>query len=321
MTQKNIQMLLKNLSSGPFTLIDIGASGGLNPRWQPFLSLLKTVGFEPDVKEFSQLKNSSQQIWLDKAISSKKEKKTLYVTKSQTNTSLLKPNLDLLHQFQWSPTEPQDNHTIINEIEVECESIDNLVSFHQLQPDYLKIDTQGSELDILQGAKDSLKNHLFVVECEVEFAPIYQDQPLFADVDLFMRSQGFYLHDFGNFLSMKPRGLAGIGGAKGRLISADALYFKDLSRVPVEELDNKKIHSLILGYLVYGYPELGIQLLLALKEKKKPAHNSEALIEILRRLKPTPSFYGSLAKKCGKFWYRYRQPKHCLWDSPLGNDL
>ncbi|MBY0384805.1 FkbM family methyltransferase, partial [bacterium] len=311
MTKKNIQTLLNLLAYPPHTLVDIGASGGLNQRWKPFLPLLRTVGFEPDQNEFLRLQNTPQQVWFDTAISEKKQKKTLYITKSQTNTSLLKPNLSLLNQFQWSPTEPQDNHSIVKEVEIDCDSLDNVLSSHQIHPDYLKIDTQGTELDILQGAVQSLKNHFFIVECEVEFAPIYQNQPLFSDVDLFMREHGFYLQDLGNFLSMKPRGLAGIGGAKGRLISADALYFKDLTHLNIEELNEKKIHSILLGYVAYGYPELGAQLLFKLKEKNKPIKNSELLIEILCRLKPTPSIYGSLAKRCGKFWYRYRQPKHC----------
>ena len=59
--------------------------------------------------------------------------------------------------------------------------------------DYLKIDVQGAELDVLRGAAETLKNCL-VVEIEVEFVPLYENQPLFSDVDNFMRRHGFFLH-------------------------------------------------------------------------------------------------------------------------------
>jgi protein O-GlcNAc transferase len=42
----------------------------------------------------------------------------------------------------------------------------------------------------LENAKSALAT-VGVVQCEVEFVELYQDQPLFADVDKFLRSQGF----------------------------------------------------------------------------------------------------------------------------------
>jgi FkbM family methyltransferase len=59
--------------------------------------------------------------------------------------------------------------------------------------DYLKIDVQGAELAVLRGGAEVLK-HAVVVEAEAEFVPLYKGQPLFGDVDAFLRSQGFLLH-------------------------------------------------------------------------------------------------------------------------------
>ena len=47
---------------------------------------------------------------------------------------------------------------------------------------FLKLDTQGSELAILEGAGRLLDDCLGI-EVEVEFAPLYIGQPLFTDVD------------------------------------------------------------------------------------------------------------------------------------------
>ena len=56
----------------------------------------------------------------------------------------------------------------------------------------LKLDTQGSELGVLEGAERELAN-VRVLEIEVELNPIYAGQPLFGDVDRFLHDRGFVL--------------------------------------------------------------------------------------------------------------------------------
>ena len=58
--------------------------------------------------------------------------------------------------------------------------------------DYIKVDTQGSELDILKGAGEYLKTAR-CIDIEVEFNPIYEGQCLFWEVDAYLRSNGFML--------------------------------------------------------------------------------------------------------------------------------
>src|SRR5205823_10744881 len=47
-----------------------------------------------------------------------------------------------------------------------------------IQPHFIKLDVQGAELPILEGAGDTLQS-VIGIEVEVEFAPVYQHQPLF----------------------------------------------------------------------------------------------------------------------------------------------
>ena len=59
--------------------------------------------------------------------------------------------------------------------------------------DFLKLDVQGAELDVLRGATQTLENVL-VIESEVEFVPLYKDQPLFGEMQVFLRERGFLFH-------------------------------------------------------------------------------------------------------------------------------
>ncbi len=61
--------------------------------------------------------------------------------------------------------------------------------------DALFIDAQGAALDILKGASRILESVL-VVHVEVEFIELYVGQPLFADVDGFLRGRGLMFHTF-----------------------------------------------------------------------------------------------------------------------------
>lgn len=58
--------------------------------------------------------------------------------------------------------------------------------------DLLKLDLQGYELEALKGC-ELLLPRIRCITLEIEFVPLYEKQPLFAEVDLFLRSQGFRL--------------------------------------------------------------------------------------------------------------------------------
>lgn len=54
-----------------------------------------------------------------------------------------------------------------NEVEVKVDTIDNLISQQQLIPDVIKIDTEGFELNVLQGARETLQKYSPLIFLEV----------------------------------------------------------------------------------------------------------------------------------------------------------
>ena len=55
---------------------------------------------------------------------------------------------------------------------------------------YLKLDTQGFDLEVLRGANRSLP-HIVAMQSEVSFLPIYEGMPDFAEAISYFRRQGF----------------------------------------------------------------------------------------------------------------------------------
>lgn len=62
------------------------------------------------------------------------------------------------------------------------------------QADFIKIDTQGYELEILKGAENILQQAQFVL-LEVSMIDIYKNCPLVAEMMAFMQAKGFVLYD------------------------------------------------------------------------------------------------------------------------------
>ena len=135
-------------------------------------------------------------------------------------------------------------------------TLDFLVKKHRLQHiDFIKIDTQGHELSILKGGVDYLDN-VIGLEIEVEFSPLYRGQPLFGDVDSFVRGYGFELFDIKRYF-WKRKDAVDTVGQKGQLVFGDALYLKSPEQILlINGITPEKIIRSICVYLVYGYLDL-----------------------------------------------------------------
>lgn len=136
--------------------------------------------------------------------------------------------------------------------------------------DFAKIDVQGAELEILKGGEAYFRKHLIGLEVEVEFASIYEGQPLFSQVDAYIREElGLELWDIRGTYWRHKAGLDAEGPTKGRLIFGDALYFRPLSTLAAwlhEHALNEaqgKLYALLMAATAYGYNDYALALVRA----------------------------------------------------------
>ena len=96
-------------------------------------------------------------------------------------------------------------------IEVPQVRLDDTIGDHEV--DILKLDLQGYEFEALKGC-GKLLTKIKLITTEVEFVPLYEGQPLFGDIDIFLRSKGFILLNLYELYTHPD----------GQLTSGDAVY-------------------------------------------------------------------------------------------------
>jgi FkbM family methyltransferase len=91
------------------------------------------------------------------------------------------------------------------------------------QIDLLKLDVQGAEMMVLEGAAQTLQR-TSAIHCEVAFSRIYRDQPLFGDVAGLLAGHGYALMDL--FPKHYRYTDATRSPSRDRLIWADACFLR-----------------------------------------------------------------------------------------------
>ena len=274
------------------TIVDVGARGGLHPRWQQSGWDVHGILFEPDPaaaealrKEAATADSSSDLTVLETALSDKDETLMLNVLKFGGASSTYNLNYDEARRY-YSDTSKFD---VLERVALEARRLDDVLAENHIDHvDALKVDTQGSELAILQGSSKTLERTL-CVEVEVEFRPIYENQPLFPEVNEFLSARGFELYDLGRCFRSRNE-CRDFGDRRGQLVWGDGLYFKSPERfLDTPDLLDAQILGGFQTYLIYGYPDSAVVLqTLACERGLVSAETKKAMDEGLATLRKAP---------------------------------
>ena len=239
----------------PFTLVDVGAMGGIARKWDVLGKAVKVVAFEADERECSKLVSSGRIQYLNFLVHGKKEDVNFHISRASGKSSIFPPNMPFLSQFPGV-----ERFEVVNQMHFSKEkvrSFDDLFLEGFLKDlDFLKLDTEGSELSILQGGRSKMLPQVFGVQLEVEFIEKCQGQPLFRHVDEFMAAQGFVLMDLRRQFWKRKKFLDYVG--KGQMVFGDVLYFRSIESLKdnlamLKDVDfrKSKIYKSVLVCMVY----------------------------------------------------------------------
>lgn len=229
-------------SSGEVCLLDIGAAGEVEPRWKPFVQFLNYVGVEPDERSRSTLLNNknefkSYQI-LPYALAAKNQMLNFKLCREPRVSSLYEPETKFLSRFPNA-----ERFDIVEKISTDCFSLD---SVDVPDVDFLKIDIQGAEYDVIEGASSCMSSALGL-ELEVEFVELYKDQPLFGDVCKTLSQRDFEFIDFVNLCRWERNAHSGYG----QCVFGDALFLRSPESMILRSFDAKKWSAYFTILIIY----------------------------------------------------------------------
>lgn len=244
----------KLLENNKINVMDIGCRGGGTPELFFLYKHINLIGFDADKDEVYNLNANKElasqfnrAVFYNYALDAEEGIKTLYLTSSPGGSSLYRPSSKHKSLFSNSALD------VISEIQLKTEKLDVVVAKEMIKDiDFIKLDTQGTELNILKGAEKSLLPNILMVESEVEFQEMYENQPLFPELDIFLREHNFtlfYLNRVYERISTLDSNKYGY--SKGLLTFGDVLYVKSI--LTSQDFTSEKIVKFIVLLANYGY--------------------------------------------------------------------
>ncbi len=197
-------------------ILDVGANEG------QFVKELRFYGYRDKVLSFEPLLDANKklieiskndndwEIFRPLALGNKNTKNILNISKNSVSSSLLNMNEEHIDNAPGSrfisqqSTEETKLDDIFNELKIENKNL------------FLKIDTQGYEFQVLEGAQKNL--HLFKgILVEVSLTELYEGQKPWLEIINFIQNHGFKLWSVDRGFSNKKN---------GKTLQMDLCFFK-----------------------------------------------------------------------------------------------
>lgn len=210
------------LDGDAIALLDVGASGGILPRWHPYRENIAFTGIEPDERSIPELLNSpdarvfrSYEI-IPAAAWSCSGPLGISFTRKPMCSSHFTPNLPFLSRFPDAA-----RFDVVGSTEIDCRTVDDLLASTGKRVDFIKLDLEGGELAVLEGAPRTLETCIGL-HVEVCFQALRKNQPLFGDIARFLHQRGLEFTDFVSLIRWERDSFDG----PGQSIFGDALFLR-----------------------------------------------------------------------------------------------
>lgn len=266
-----------------FVLFDIGCSGGIDSQWHAFGERLAAFGFDPVLAEIKRLIDLNEHpgvayhsgmvcgngIAIPPTSNPWNRLAVCATSEFRSRQAKVEKDFQGIRDNDW-------------QVESLCEDkikIPNFVKNNNISHiDFIKIDVDGDDYDILLSIKDLLRSHdVMGLMIEINYVgSSNENENTFHNVDRFMRECGFELFDItkrlysGSALPSSYEISIPAQGTNGRPLQGDALYFRDVCAegyLEPEKLSFDKLLKLVALFSLFGKYDSCAEIFLKFRSK------------------------------------------------------
>lgn len=278
------------MSTSLINVIDVGAKFGLHPSFAAIQEESAFVLIDADLEECRRLSEKYRDnlnIKIENYFVSDSTDETtisLNLYKHPGGHSAFFPQTG---NFYWDVLRPSSG-LIVGTSQVAVSTLDEIVSKHfpilGRTGDFLKIDVEGAEIEVLKSAS-YLLSKVVGIRIEVLFNSLYENmEPTFGAVDVLLRRQGFTLLRY-EFPTTAYAPFSNFRGQNsyGAIIGADGIYIRNISSILSD--DTITVLKTAIFSSINGSVDLALYLLEKICSRKDYFSNQNLkYLKILERL-------------------------------------
>jgi FkbM family methyltransferase len=292
----------------PFCLVDVGASGGIDPIWNLFGSSFIAFAFEPLIAECERLNKDIKKhenvtyfpyivTAEDPVVHAESDPNSdtgFQRTSAAKAIEVLKLNYIQEH-FNHGGAVAHSNKEI---------SLDRFFATYPIETiDFIKIDTDGHDYEVIHGARSLLQSkQVLGVTIESQFhGRLNPHANLFRNIDKLLTEQGFSLFDLqvhrytkkdlpGSFCYDIPAQTT-----TGQALWGDAVYFRDSARGQTS-LSPVKILKLATLFEIFSLADCAAELLIANRDRLSSLIDVQKCLDLLVKNMGSQNTYNEYVK-------------------------
>ena len=296
-----------SLKAAPFCLVDVGASGGIENHWRVFEPYLKAFAFDPLIKECTRLnanERNEQVRYYDRFLVAAGDDEVFPEhllddpVAGWSNQPFERTSARRAQKL--SPAPPQ---SLYQDGDAELVYTDKMVTLDRFfddfpgqDIDFLKIDTDGHDYEVLNGSKGILHERQvlgLLVECQFH-GVTHEHSNLFANIDRFLRQRGFSMFDMELYRYTRdvlPGHFACDIAAQtreGQVLWADVLFLRDVAAPDYQRRWNVsftplKLLKLCCLFELFGMPDCAAETLVNNRDALAGVLDIDATLDTLTR--------------------------------------
>lgn len=198
-------------------LADIGSAGATHKVWQPIARESTLIGFDPDTRNKDKAfgEGYARAVLVEKAVTFNDGAETVefILTNYPSCSSMLEPDLEALSSFSF-----RDYFRPVSRGTAPATSLKRVIAeLHLGGINWLKLDSQGTDLRLLRSLDSQHLASLLAVDIEPGLIRAYKDEDLFSDCHPWLLEQGFWMSrlEYQSYPKLRPETLSGLAADSG----------------------------------------------------------------------------------------------------------